>query len=170
MRRALVVTLAVLIALALVVWLVDDDAGRAPVTAPDGGIVLRIVDGDTLEAEVAGGASETVRLLGIDTPESVAPDRPVECWGHEATEVLRGLLPPGTEVRLERDVEARDRFGRLLAYVFRQPDGLFVNEALAAAGAADTLTIEPNHAYAAQLADAVAGARARGEGQWGACR
>jgi micrococcal nuclease len=110
-----------------------------------------------------------VRLLGIDTPESVAPDRPVECYGPEATEVLAGLVPRGTEVRLERDVEARDRFGRLLAYVFRQPDGLFVNEALAAAGAADTLSIEPNTAYAARLAGAVAGARAAGLGRWGAC-
>src|SRR3546814_3636658 len=77
------------------------------------GVVVRSVDGDTLVVDV-GGSREDVRLIGIDTPESVARDRPVECFGPEAKEHMAELLPAGTAVRLERDVEARDRYGRLL--------------------------------------------------------
>lgn len=164
MRRALV--------LSLVFVLAGCGLGNA---APVSGAaaaeaeVVEVVDGDTLEVRTAAGRVERVRLVGIDTPESVAPDRPVECHGPEASAALAELLPPGTTVRLERDVEARDRFGRLLAYVFRQPDGLLVNEALAAAGEADVLAIPPNTAYDDRVAAAVAGARASGAGLWGAC-
>ncbi len=135
---------------------------------PDHGVVVALVDGDTLDVEVAGRV-ERVRLVGIDTPESVAPERPVECHGPEASALLAALVPVGTEVRLERDVEARDRYGRLLAYVFRQPDDLFVNEAVAAAGEAEALSIPPNTAYAGVVGAAVAAARAAGSGLWGAC-
>jgi len=162
--------------LALVCTLLGVAAGctgrsrASPELAPDGGIVVEVVDGDTLDVRVASGQVERVRLVGIDTPESVAPDQPVECHGPEASAALADLLPDGSPVRLERDVEARDRFGRLLAYVFRQPDGLFVNEALAAAGEAEVLSIPPNTAYDATFTAAVQTARAAGAGLWGACR
>lgn len=135
---------------------------------PDTGTVVHVVDGDTVDVRI-GGRVERVRLLGIDTPESVAPDRPVECYGPEASQLTASLVPEGTAVRLERDEEARDAYGRLLAYVFRVDDGLFVNEAILAAGAAEILSIEPNHAYASRLAAVADAARRDGRGRWGAC-
>src|SRR3546814_5335573 len=118
------------------------------------GVVVRSVDGDTLVVDV-GGSREDVRLIGIDTPESVARDRPVECFGPEAKEHMAELLPAGTAVRLERDVEARDRYGRLLAYVIRADDELFVNLALVAEGFAETNQYRPNTDRQAELDAAV---------------
>jgi micrococcal nuclease len=142
---------------------------RAPAAAPtDRGTVVAVIDGDTVDVAL-GGRTERVRLLGIDTPETVDPDRPVGCHGPEASALTHSLLPDGTAVRLERDEEARDRYGRLLAYVFRVDDGLFVNEAILAAGEAEILSIAPNHAYAGQLAAAADEARAAGLGLWGGC-
>lgn len=159
-RRAVVAACAVAVAAC--------SAGGDAAAPPDHGVVVGHVDGDTLDIRV-GRRVERVRLVGIDTPESVAPDRPVECHGPEASAALVELLPEGTEVRLERDVEARDRFGRLLAYVFRLDDDLFVNEALAAAGEAEVLSIPPNTAYDDAIAAAVSSARRSAAGLWGAC-
>ena len=100
-----------------------------------------------------------MRLIGIDTPETVDPRKPVQCFGKEASAHTHDLLPPGTVVRLERDVEARDRYDRLLAYVYRVSDGLFVNLALARDGYAQLLTIPPNVTYVDQFRAAVADAR-----------
>lgn len=130
--------------------------------------VVRVVDGDTIVAEVAG-AEERVRLIGIDTPESVKPRSPVECYGEEASAHTRGLLADGTGIRLVLDVEERDRYGRLLAYVYRAVDGLFVNLALAADGDAGLLTYPPNVAHVDELRAAVAAAREHGRGLWSAC-
>src|SRR5688572_18590708 len=88
--------------------------------------VVRVVDGDTIDAEF-DGRTERVRLIGIDTPETLRPDTPVECYGPEATATTTRLLPAGTPLVVVRDLEARDDYGRLLAYVYRAPDGLFVN-------------------------------------------
>jgi micrococcal nuclease len=145
--------------------------GRAagnPALPPDVGVVTEVVDGDTLRIRLAG-RDERVRLIGIDTPESVHPHTPVECFGKEAARRLRSLLSEGSEVRLERDVEARDRYGRLLAYVFRRRDDLFVNQALAHDGFADVATFPPNVAYVDRFVTAAAGARAAGRGLWSAC-
>jgi micrococcal nuclease len=131
-------------------------------------VVVSVIDGDTIEVAVAG-RTERVRLLGIDTPESVDPSRPVECHGPEASALTHQLLPEGTALVLERDQEARDHYDRLLAYVFRRDDGLFVNEAVLAAGEAELLTIEPNVAYRDRLASAADAARQAGAGLWGAC-
>ena len=136
--------------------------------APGVATVVRVIDGDTVIVDV-GGREESIRLIGIDTPESVDPNRPVECNGPEASHHLDELLPAGTEVRLERDEEARDRYGRLLAYVFRTADGLFVNLQIATVGDAEVLSIPPNTAYAPELGAAVADARRSGRGMWGAC-
>ncbi len=131
-------------------------------------VIERVVDGDTLVATI-GGRSERVRLLGIDTPESVAPNRPVECFGAEASRYLGDLIPADTPVRLVLDAEARDQYDRLLAYAFRSTDGLFVNLAMLRDGYADILVIEPNAAYADVFAEAVSAARAGEIGLWGAC-
>jgi micrococcal nuclease len=169
---------AATVAVALLTSPVALAACRAPttevVTLPGSGIrgtparVVDVVDGDTIDVEL-GDATERVRLLGIDTPETVKPDAPVECFGPEASARTKALLPHDTAVVLQRDQEARDRFGRLLAYVWRRADGLFVNRSLVADGYARTLSIEPNVAHRADLA------RARGEaagahlGLWGTC-
>ncbi|MGY1702701.1 thermonuclease family protein [Geodermatophilus sp. SYSU D00766] len=79
--------------------------------------VVDVVDGDTIDV-LHDGAQHRVRLLNIDTPESVDPDQPVQCLGPEAAEYLEGWLPPGTSVRLEYDVERLDGYGRELAGVF----------------------------------------------------
>jgi len=134
---------------------------------PGAGTVVRAVDGDTLVVELAT-STETVRLVGIDTPETVAPGRPVECYGHEAAANLAALVPPGTEVRLSRDVEPRDRYDRLLAYVHRA-DGLFVNAAQIEDGYADARHYPPNVAHRPGLDQAEHRAREAGLGLWGAC-
>ena len=130
--------------------------------------VERVVDGDTLIAEI-GGRSESIRLIGIDTPESVARSRPVECYGIEASLRLQELLPPGTEVTLLRDAEARDAYDRLLGYVIRTSDGLFINLELVAAGYAATLTFPPNDQFADALARAESEAITARRGLWGVC-
>ena len=101
----------------------------------DGAIVERVVDGDTVRVLV-DGEPETVRLVGIDTPESVAPNRPVECFGPEASERLAELRPEGERVTIETDPtqDERDRFGRLLGYVYAGDQSRSANEAQVASG------------------------------------
>lgn len=130
--------------------------------------VERVVDGDTLVVDT-GGVDERVRLIGINTPESVDPDRPVMCFGKEASQHMAELVPEGTAVRLERDVEARDRYDRLLAYVYRAEDGEFVNLAMVTDGYAQQYTFPPNVAHNEQFGSAERAARAAGAGLWGAC-
>jgi len=143
-------------------------AAPGTTSAPGVGRVTRVVDGDTIVVDL-GGRSEKVRLLGIDTPETKSPTKPVQCYGKEASAHTAELLDPGTEVRLERDVEERDAYGRLLAYVYRTADGLFVNLDLARGGYASLLTYAPNVAHAGELSSAVDDARTRQAGLWGAC-
>ncbi len=88
--------------------------------------MTHVVDGDTIDVHIAG-RTERVRLIGIDTPETKKPNTPVECYGPEASAYTTALLPVGTTVRIERDVVGRDDYGRLLGYVHRLDDGLFVN-------------------------------------------
>lgn len=156
--------------LLLVLVLLGGCVGATPQPAEPGhAVVRRVVDGDTVEVRI-GEVDETVRLLGIDTPESVDPRSPVECFGREAAEHLASLLPPGTDVRLVRDVEGRDRYDRLLAYVYRQQDAMFVNLALVREGYAAVLTYPPNVAHADEFTVAAAEARVDARGLWGACR
>ena len=131
--------------------------------------VTHVVDGDTIDVAAPGG-TERVRLLGIDTPETVKPNTPVQCYGPEASARTKALLPAGTTVILQRDAEARDRYGRLLAYVWRRQDGLFVNRSLVADGYARILSISPNTAHQADLSAARAGAEAAHRGLWGTCQ
>jgi micrococcal nuclease len=133
--------------------------------------VTGVIDGDTIDVHVdtSPGHKVRVRLIGIDTPETVKPNTPVQCYGPEAHTRTEALLPPGTRVRLERDVEARDAYDRLLAYVYRAGDGLFVNRQLVVEGFARTLRIEPNTAHAAEFAAAAADAERADLGLWGTC-
>lgn len=144
--------------------LVGPTASGPPGTA----VVVRVVDGDTVVLRL-GGLEETARLLGVDTPETVKPGAPVDCFGPEASARTKALLPHGTRVRIRRDTELRDRFDRMLVYLWRLADDLFVNRDLVAGGWARPLSIEPNHAYRSVLAAAAADARAAGRGLWGGC-
>src|SRR5215218_3176187 len=142
--------------------------GGAASGDPAVGTVSKVTDGDTIHVHIGGG-DETVRLIGIDTPETVDPRQPVQCFGKEASNRTKELLPIGTKVRLVRDVEARDRYHRLLAYVYRVKDDLFVNLSLAEDGYADLLTYPPNVAHVDDFTKAVREAREAGRGLWGAC-
>lgn len=146
----------------------DDTGAPDPTVVAANATVDRVVDGDTVDVRI-GGRTERVRLIGIDTPEPPGGIRDPECYGAEASAFTAGLLPEGTPVRLERDAEARDDYGRLLGYVTRAGDGLLVNVHLAEQGYADELTIAPNDTYAPTIRAAVAGARTAGAGLWGAC-
>ncbi|MGK2950311.1 MAG: thermonuclease family protein [Acidimicrobiales bacterium] len=145
--------------------LASDDTPAQP---PGVATVVRHVDGDTLVVDI-DGSEEPVRLIGIDTPETVAQDRPVECFGPEASARMAELLPVGTPVRLERDVEARDRYDRLLAYVVRADDGAVINVVMVEEGFAESVRYPPNLARQAELDRAEADARSAQRGLWPAC-
>jgi micrococcal nuclease len=177
MRRLKVAALAlalVVVVAAATVAVVTSRRTPAPARDPPTALepnatVVHVVDGDTVVARVQG-RDEHVRLIGIDTPETVDPDRPVMCWGPEASAETHRLLPDGTAVRLVRDVEGRDAYGRLLAYVYRADDGTFVNLALARGGFAEVLAIAPNTAHGDELRAAVTDAKQAHRGLWGSCR
>src|SRR5207302_8447376 len=133
---------------------------------PGAATVARVVDGATIIVRLAA-RRERVRLIGIDTPESVKPNTPVQCFALEASHRTKSLLPAGTAVRLEGDVDPRDQYGRLLAYVFRQRDGLFVNLSLAEDGYAVPYTYPPNVAHVDEFVSAAAEARSANRGLWG---
>lgn len=150
-------------------------AGQGPsVTQPGAveanAVVEHIVDGDTIDVLVDGRA-ERVRLTGIDTPERERRDTgtPAECFAAEATSFTEALLPAGTPVRLERDIVGRDDYGRVLAYVYRADDGIFVNYEIVRQGYAQPLTIPPNVTFADLMVDAARDAEADDVGLWSAC-
>jgi endonuclease YncB( thermonuclease family) len=125
--------------------------------------VQRVVDGDTFVASV-NGRRERVRVIGVDTPESVDPNRPDEPFGEEASNFAKHYLNDRT-VRMAGDVEPRDRYGRMLAYVWLA-DGTFWNALLAAEGYAQQLTIPPNVTYADLFRRLVGEARRENRGLW----
>jgi micrococcal nuclease len=141
----------------------DEDAG----SAAGNGRVVKVVDGDTIHV-VVSGRPETVRYIGVDTPETKHPTKGVQCYGRAAS-AFNARLVGGEQVRLVRDVEQRDRYGRLLAYVYRTRDGLFVNAELARRGYAKPLSIAPDVRYAARFAALAGQARAERRGLWLVC-
>lgn len=161
-RSSLIVVALALAALAI------PSCGRHAAGSGAGPTVVRVVDGDTVILRI-GRIAERVRLIGIDTPETVKPDTPVQCFGPQASAHLKHLLPPGTPVRVARDAEARDRYGRLLLYLWKVSDGRFVNLEIAADGYGRPLSIAPNTAHRADISAAVDQARAAGRGLWKAC-
>ena len=127
--------------------------------------VLRVVDGDTIEVSVDGEVQD-VRYIGVDTPESVTPGEPVECFGRRAG-AFNERIVGGREVTLRFDRELRDRYGRLLAYVYVGPR--LVNAVLVRRGYARTLTIAPNDSRAGLFARLERDAGHAGRGLWGEC-
>ena len=120
--------------------------------------VVRVVDGDTVVLRSAGKS----RLIGVDTPEVFG--RP-GCFGEEASEFAKRMLRPGMPVKVERDAEPRDRYGRSLLYL-TLPDGRSFNEMLVSEGFAVPLTIPPNVRYAARFRDLANRARREEFGLW----
>jgi micrococcal nuclease len=160
MARSRVVVVAILAAASIGGWWL----GRAT-HGPRPAFVIETVDGDTVRVRV-DGRIDTVRLLGIDTPETHHPTKPVQCFGPEAAAFTRSRLA-GRWVTLEDDVEPRDVYGRRLAYV--SVDGRRFNDELLQRGYARLLVIPPNGAHArTMLAEELAAKRAR-RGLWGAC-
>lgn len=133
--------------------------------APAKATVTRVVDGDTIEARFRGRVLD-VRLIGIDTPESVAPGVPVQCYALEASRFTTDRLE-GERVRLEFDVERIDRYGRSLAYVWLGHE-LF-NETLVREGYAFVTTYPPDVKYVDRFLAAQRDARAHDRGVWGHC-
>ncbi len=132
--------------------------------------VVRVVDGDTIIV-LLDGREERLRYIGIDAPESVTPDRPVECFGNDAS-AENARLVDGEVVYLERDVEERDQFGRLLRYVYvTGPDGdlVMVNLQLVAQGYAEAGFYPPNELHSGEMFEAERNAQNSALGLWGAC-
>jgi micrococcal nuclease len=138
------------------------DGGPRSARVPAGATadrVERVTDGDTINLAGLG----KVRLIGIDTPEVYGG---VECYGREASEFTKSLLPPGRRVYYERGVEGTDRYGRALAYVWLH-DGRFLNRVLVERGYAQPLTIPPNVDFEELFRRAARRARRASRGLWG---
>jgi micrococcal nuclease len=164
MRRESIGSAVLLAAVALLVlrpWEGDPEAGPASATA----VVTRAVDGDTVEARIDDEV-EDVRLIGVDTPETVKPGTPVQCFGPRASHFTERRLE-GERVRLVFGVERRDAYGRLLAYAYL--GGRSFNAVLLRRGLARTLTIPPNDRFAGRFRRIELGAARAGRGLWGAC-
>ena len=124
--------------------------------------VSRVIDGDTFVATTSAG-EKTIRLLNVDTPETKDPNAPVECLGPEATEALEQLLPVGSVVRLELDVEPTDQYGRTLAGVFNS-SGTLINAEVARQGLGIPMLIEPNRKFYPPVEEAFEEARSTAAG------
>jgi micrococcal nuclease len=151
------------LAAAGVVWV--HGAGHVPFA---GGTVVRVVDGDTIIVRGPGGRTEDVRLIGIDTPETVDPRRPVGCFGPQASAYAKHLLT-GRRVVLRYDRETNDRYGRFLAYVWLERPAEFVNARLVELGYARAYPFPPNTAHEALFSALERRAALRARGLWGAC-
>lgn len=138
-----------------------------PDTTPPGVVVLRVIDGDTIDVRGDGrivpkGTVARVRLLEIDTPERGA------CFADAATARTTELLPPGSSARIQRDAELTDRYDRYLLYVWNE-QGTFVNESLVSSGHAEAVLFPPNDKYWPVISQAEDTARQTVAGLWAAC-
>jgi micrococcal nuclease len=176
-----VIAFVVIAAIVVGVFLVIDAGGlpvagqtgaAAPVAADPGAshpvpadatpaTIEYVHDGDTLF--LTDGTK--VRLLGIDTPEI---GENLECYGDEATTLLRSLLPEGSAVRVLADVQPLDQYGRSLLFIYTADD-ILVNLTLIEQGAAEAVVLEPNLMFADELEAAEDAAQSAGAGMWGAC-
>ena len=178
MRRIFMVGLAFLVACSHPAVLLTRQAPATLAQEPGGyedATVERVVDGDTIEVAITGlvegpgagltqvGRTYRVRLLGIDTPETVKPNTPVQCYGHEASAAAAALLD-GHSVRLVKDVEETDQYDRLLRYVYLGAE--MANARLVANGYAYVLTYPPNVRHAELFVSLARQARAAHAGLW----
>lgn len=130
-------------------------------------LVVKVIDGDTIELE----NGNKVRLIGVDTPETVDPRRPIGCFGKEASNETKKLLL-GKAVILQKDVSETDKYNRLLRYVYlplKDGNTLFVNDYLVRAGFARVSTYPPDVKFTEQFLKAEREAREKKKGLWGRC-
>ncbi|MEY4669093.1 MAG: hypothetical protein RL518_1792 [Pseudomonadota bacterium] len=148
-----------------------------PLLATKQPLVAYVIDGDTIAVRM-DRSIEKVRLIGIDTPESHKNDRAalqaerskrdvktILEFGRRAKDCLKSLLPKGTELRIEYDVQKRDKYGRLLGYVYRT-DNTMINEEMVIRGYAQLLTIPPNVRYTDRFKRALAKSQKEKRGLW----
>jgi micrococcal nuclease len=164
-RRGQLGSVVLLLVVTLLILRPWEDSGAEAGPAAAQAFVVRVVDGDTIEARI-GDRVEDVRYIGVDTPETVKPDTPVQCFGPRASAFNHRLVEQ-RRVRLVFGVERRDVYGRLLAYVYlgRQ----LVNASLVRRGLARSLTIPPNDRFAPLFRRLEMQAARAGRGLWGAC-
>ena len=128
--------------------------------------VLEVSDGDTIKVKYDDGNIATIRLLGIDTPETHHPTKPVGCYGPQASDFTKSQLS-SRDVLLEYDIEKYDKYGRTLAFVY--VDGQRFNDILVKNGYAQTLTIAPNKKYSFELLKLELEAEKNDVGMWKEC-
>jgi micrococcal nuclease len=140
-------------------------SSSVPALAPDTYPVTKVVDGDTLHVEM-NAKEVTIRLIGVDTPETVDPRKPVQCFGKEASDKAKQMLT-GQQVRVEEDASqgTYDKYGRLLAYIFLS-DGTNFDEYLIAQGYGHEYTYDLPYKYQKEFKAAQALARAEKKGLW----
>lgn len=137
--------------------------GEKTIDISDTFLVARVIDGDTIELETG----DKVRYIGVDTPETVHPKKPVQCFGKEASNRNKELVA-GKRVRLVKDISETDHYGRLLRYVYLA-DGTFINLELARAGYARAATFPPDVKHAEEFVAAARTARLAQRGLWAVC-
>jgi micrococcal nuclease len=164
-RRGELGSIVLLLAATLLILRPWEGGGAAAGQSQAMAYVVRAVDGDTIEVRL-GDRVEDVRYIGVDTPETVKPGAPVQCFGPRASDFNHGLVEH-RRVRLVFGVERRDAYGRLLAYVHL--GRRFVNASLVRHGLARSLTIPPNDRYAPLFRRLERRAAQAGRGLWGAC-
>jgi micrococcal nuclease len=159
---------AVLLVLLLRPRTTDEPAPRVPAkdfSKATAHKVLRVIDGDTVILNLDGDETR-VRLIGVDTPETKHPEKPVERYGQEAARFLTNLLQ-GKSVYVEYDQDKTDKYGRALAYLFRAPDGLFVNLEIIRQGYGHAYTRFPfKDEYMTLFRHSEGEARRAGRGLW----
>jgi len=155
--RVVLLTVAGLLAIACAISALDQPPTQVQ--------VVTVTDGDTIWVCCLKGQREKVRYIGIDTPETQHPVKGVQEYGHEAKAANRKLVE-GKTVRLEFDVARRDRYGRLLAYVYLE-DGTFVNAWLVREGFAQVMTVPPNVKHQDLFLNLQREAREANRGLWG---
>ena len=136
------------------------NATASPTTNRMQATVTKVVDGDTITLDTG----QTVRYIGIDTPETVSPSQPVQCYGREASAKNKELVE-GKTVELEKDISETDKYDRLLRYVYI--DGIFVNDYLVRQGYAHSSSYPPDIKHQDQLREAEQEARNQQRGLWG---
>ena len=150
---------------------------KSQVRTQEVAVVTKVVDGDTLKVKFQG-LDESVRLIGIDTPESKANKKAkkdaqrsksdvetIISMGKEATKFTASLVKPGDTVKIEFDVRPRDKYGRLLGYVYLS-NGKMLNEEIVKAGYANVMTYPPNVKYQERFLKAYREARENKKGLW----
>jgi micrococcal nuclease len=136
----------------------------------DGYLVDKVIDGDTIEV-VKDNKKMTIRYIGVNTPETVKPNSPVECFGKEASNFNKSLVE-NKEVFLESDVGDTDKYGRFLRYVYIK-DGenkIMINKILLSEGYANIMTIQPNVKYQEEFKSIEKKAMSEQKGLWDQCK